>query len=191
MELFSGFDRRVIVGEDVIQYNKVFFKLCGLSCLSKLKLVPSLQFDPVFTHYRDAFCSIVLSAGIYCWLALCAGSSLCAEGLLQDLRQHGAPSGDRGAAFYRLLRMPRSAAPHTHTPTLDSSPFLFTGHVLQLCSSLSLRFIFRRAPRVHAGPHDRCNQELLPEVPAAQPDLSPASKPVRWDPPPVQPEKGL
>lgn len=31
---------------------------------------------------------------------------------------------------------------------------------------------------MHAGPDDRCNQELLSEVPASQPDLSPALKPL-------------
>lgn len=33
---------------------------------------------------------------------------------------------------------------------------------------------------MHAGPDDRCHQELLPEVPAPQPNLSPAQRTLSW-----------
>lgn len=64
-----------------------------------------------------------------------------------------------------------------HTNTHLTPPLCVYLSGIYLCLSISLRSIFRRAPRVHAGPDDWCNQELLPEVPASQPDLSPAPKP--------------
>lgn len=112
---------------------------------------------------------------LFCVLS--TGPSLCAEGLLQDPRQHCAPSWDCGATFYRFLWMPRSATAQKHTLqlSLPISEHLIMSSPVFVFSSL--RSVFRRAPRVHAGPDDWCNQELLPEVPASQPDLSPAPKP--------------
>uniref|UniRef100_A0A8C2XJT6 Dynactin subunit 5 n=1 Tax=Cyclopterus lumpus TaxID=8103 RepID=A0A8C2XJT6_CYCLU len=72
---------------------------------------------------------------------------------------------------------PGPLAPRKPPPDPSLSVHLSRPSPVFVSLSLSLRSIFRRAPRVHAGPHDRCNQELLPEVLAAQPDLSPASKP--------------
>ena len=98
-----------------------------------------------------------------------SGPSLCAEGLLQDPGQHGASSWDRGAAFHRLLWMPRSEK-HEASDTQVPVHLLCVFTCVNLC--VSLRSVFRRAPRVHAGPDDRRDQELLPEVPASQSDLS-------------------
>lgn len=107
---------------------------------------------------------------------MCAGSPLCAKGLLQDLRQHRASSWDSGATFHRFLWMPRWAK-RTQLINRPASFYFSVFVLLNVWSlpafvSLSLRSVFRRAPRVYTGPHDWCNQELLPEVHAPQPDMS-------------------
>lgn len=44
---------------------------------------------------------------------------------------------------------------------------------LYLCGlSFFYRFIYRRAARVHTGADDRCDQELLSEIPPAEPNLT-------------------
>lgn len=65
--------------------------------------------------------------------------------------------------------MPRSAA-HWHAFHLWCSVFLC------LVVIVFFRSVFRRASGMHTGPNDWCNQELLPEVPTPQPDMSPAPK---------------
>lgn len=82
------------------------------------------------------------------------GSSLCAEGLLQDPRQHCAPPWDRGAPFHRLLWMPWSAASHKHTFCLWCSVFFMCS-----CDFACLYFL-----GLFSGELPECTQDLMIDV---------------------------
>lgn len=93
------------------------------------------------------------------WRVFCPGSSLCTEGLLQDFRQHCAPSWNRGAAFYGLLWMPRSAATQQIlNPSIDSN-FCSSNHVFT-CVHLFFFFLVG----LFSGELPECTQDLMIDV---------------------------
>lgn len=64
-----------------------------------------------------------------------------------------------------------SGCPGPHYSQTPQHQNLFIPFLI-ISLSLFLRSVLRGAPRVHTRLDDRCNQELLPEVSAPQPDLS-------------------